>query len=354
MRERSASVEREPALSGLGPFAAIFLPAEAGAGAVILDGGADRSARLALARLSLDAALARLPAGGPDGAGPDGAGPDEDGLWAEAGPLLTGLPAPVCAARRTEDGLLVLLAWGAGVPRGALRAAFDALWRAARRSRGEAPSPFEAIFENAAQCMAVVGRDRRLLAVNRAGRRLLAEGRVVTEAGGRLRAADPEDDRRLGAALEEAAGREAPRSLVLAGRGGGGGEGGPGLRCDLGPIDLPPGAGEEGARLLLTATPVAEAPLEALLRRRYRLTPSEARLAGLIASGRDLREASEITGVSHHTARKYLQIAFSKIGVRRQADLQPPHNADSELVVLAAARLGRTRLIDNVEAFRRG
>jgi pantoate--beta-alanine ligase len=37
--------------------------------------------------------------------------------------------------------------------------------------------------------------------------------------------------------------------------------------------------------------------------------------------------------------------------VRRQADLQPPQAQDDALVVLAAARLGRTRLIDNVEVF---
>src|SRR5262245_31394179 len=37
------------------------------------------------------------------------------------------------------------------------------------------------------------------------------------------------------------------------------------------------------------------------------------------------------------------------VAVRRQADLQPPRPGDGELVVLAAARLGRTRLIDNVE-----
>jgi pantoate--beta-alanine ligase len=37
------------------------------------------------------------------------------------------------------------------------------------------------------------------------------------------------------------------------------------------------------------------------------------------------------------------------IAVRRQADLQPPRPGDGVLVVLAAARLGRTRLIDNVE-----
>jgi pantoate--beta-alanine ligase len=37
------------------------------------------------------------------------------------------------------------------------------------------------------------------------------------------------------------------------------------------------------------------------------------------------------------------------VSVRRQADLQPPGDGDRELVVLAAAFLGRTRLIDNVE-----
>lgn len=39
------------------------------------------------------------------------------------------------------------------------------------------------------------------------------------------------------------------------------------------------------------------------------------------------------------------------VAVRRQSDLQPPGPADRELVVLAAARLGRARLIDNVEVF---
>lgn len=37
------------------------------------------------------------------------------------------------------------------------------------------------------------------------------------------------------------------------------------------------------------------------------------------------------------------------IAVRRQADLLPPTNGERKLVVLAAARLGKTRLIDNVE-----
>jgi pantoate--beta-alanine ligase len=37
------------------------------------------------------------------------------------------------------------------------------------------------------------------------------------------------------------------------------------------------------------------------------------------------------------------------VEVRRRSDLAPPQSADRELVVLAAARLGTTRLIDNVE-----
>ncbi|HAG73872.1 pantoate--beta-alanine ligase [Thauera sp.] len=37
------------------------------------------------------------------------------------------------------------------------------------------------------------------------------------------------------------------------------------------------------------------------------------------------------------------------IAVRRRADLQPPVHLDDALVVLAAARLGKTRLIDNLE-----
>ena len=40
------------------------------------------------------------------------------------------------------------------------------------------------------------------------------------------------------------------------------------------------------------------------------------------------------------------------VAIRRQADLQLPNERDRELVVLAAARIGRTRLIDNVEVVR--
>lgn len=40
------------------------------------------------------------------------------------------------------------------------------------------------------------------------------------------------------------------------------------------------------------------------------------------------------------------------VTVRRRSDLQPPVNGEKDLVVLAAARLGKTRLIDNIEVDR--
>jgi pantoate--beta-alanine ligase len=42
------------------------------------------------------------------------------------------------------------------------------------------------------------------------------------------------------------------------------------------------------------------------------------------------------------------------VAIRRQSDLQPLLNGEREIVVVAAARLGRTRLIDNVEVVRGG
>ncbi len=44
--------------------------------------------------------------------------------------------------------------------------------------------------------------------------------------------------------------------------------------------------------------------------------------------------------------------AVDYVAVRRRVDLEPPGMAERELVVLGAARIGKTRLIDNVEILR--
>ena len=320
MRDECEAAGHDPALRALGRCAAVLLPVGDGAPILLHDAGADPGARRALGRLSLDAAVCGLPEGAFDA----------EGLAPDASPLLDGLEAPTCAARRAErGGLIVLAAWAPDVRRVAMRAAFDALerrirWHEGRPPTTARPSSFEAVFENATHCMAVLGADRRLHAVNRAGRRVLAEARLLADVGGRLRALDPAQDRRLGEALRQGTRGEAPSVALLTAS-----PGAPGLRCEIGRIDLPPepgpsepGGAASGPRFLLTAAPIAaSAPVEALLSRAFGLTHAEARLAAALVAGHDLRAAGERLGVSHHTARKYLQIAFSKMGVRRQADL---------------------------------
>jgi len=59
---------------------------------------------------------------------------------------------------------------------------------------------------------------------------------------------------------------------------------------------------------------------------------------------------SDITQLESHAMQRLSSAGWRPdyVAVRRQADLQSPHSGDA-LVVLAAARLGATRLIDNLE-----
>jgi pantoate--beta-alanine ligase len=65
----------------------------------------------------------------------------------------------------------------------------------------------------------------------------------------------------------------------------------------------------------------------------------------IMGGARDLQriELDAMAELAHHGWKP------DYIAIRRQADLRVPVNGERELVVLAAARLGRTRLIDNME-----
>jgi pantoate--beta-alanine ligase len=65
----------------------------------------------------------------------------------------------------------------------------------------------------------------------------------------------------------------------------------------------------------------------------------------LVAGRRDFSalEAEAAKGLSHNGW------GVDYVAVRRQSDLRPPADADRDVVVLATAKLGTTRLIDNVE-----
>ncbi len=80
--------------------------------------------------------------------------------------------------------------------------------------------------------------------------------------------------------------------------------------------------GPRQAAVLLFSLP--EAPMETrvdLLRRLFGLTPAEARLCELLAHGQSLRDASGQLGMAISTARTHLKSIFSKLRVRRQAEL---------------------------------
>lgn len=66
---------------------------------------------------------------------------------------------------------------------------------------------------------------------------------------------------------------------------------------------------------------------------------------GLLKGERDFKRL-ESEATTHLQSRNWQPDYFA---IRRQSDLQEPAGTDHELVILAAARLGRTRLIDNLE-----
>ena len=62
-------------------------------------------------------------------------------------------------------------------------------------------------------------------------------------------------------------------------------------------------------------------PNEAQLRSLFGLTPSEARLAQLLACGDTVEEVAQALGVKLTTVRSQLAVIFSKTGTHRQAKL---------------------------------
>ena len=87
----------------------------------------------------------------------------------------------------------------------------------------------------------------------------------------------------------------------------------------------------------------------------YLTAPERARAPQLYAQLRAAKQAL-LVGVAVSEVERAAEAALATAGfapdyvsVRRQADLAVPGAADAQLVILAAARLGRARLIDNLE-----
>jgi DNA-binding CsgD family transcriptional regulator len=83
-----------------------------------------------------------------------------------------------------------------------------------------------------------------------------------------------------------------------------------------------PYAGETGPACIvyLTGAQIAQ-PLERLVMQLFDLTPSEAHLTTLLATGFSLSESADKLGVTESTVRTYCKTIMGKVGVSRQADL---------------------------------
>jgi DNA-binding CsgD family transcriptional regulator len=57
------------------------------------------------------------------------------------------------------------------------------------------------------------------------------------------------------------------------------------------------------------------------MRARFGLSPRQAKLTALLFSGRSVKEAAILLGITEGSARQYLKLIFRKTGARRQADL---------------------------------
>lgn len=94
----------------------------------------------------------------------------------------------------------------------------------------------------------------------------------------------------------------------------------------------------------------------AMSSRNMYLTPEERRVASrlyaTLCAARDSAAASaQLTEVERNAVLALSSAGFipEYVSIRRQTDLAPPEPEDRALVILAAARLGQARLIDNVE-----
>jgi DNA-binding CsgD family transcriptional regulator/PAS domain-containing protein len=168
-------------------------------------------------------------------------------------------------------------------------------------------------------------RDGRVLAMNRAAQRIIAQRDGLTATRDGLQAVRADETRRLRIFISEAS---------LRSEGMGFGSGGalpisrPSLKRPLSVLVSPAPStglqlpGVHGTAVVFVTDP--EAAIESdeeILKRLFGLTASEARIASLLVQGRDLNEICGKLSIRRTTARTHLRHLFEKLGVRRQGEL---------------------------------
>lgn len=166
-----------------------------------------------------------------------------------------------------------------------------------------------------------VSLDRVVLQANSAAERILAKGDGLTVRSGRMTAWHTRSAAELHAAVAAAAGGDGSGIRV-----------GQSFTCNRpsgkrpyvvhvvpAHVSEPP---TRAAALVLIIDPEDEPdPTAAVLKRLYHLTHAEADVALHIMGGSDLKQISEILGISLSTVRTHLQHVFDKTDTHRQAEL---------------------------------
>jgi DNA-binding CsgD family transcriptional regulator len=162
----------------------------------------------------------------------------------------------------------------------------------------------------------------KILFCNQTGRQLLAEGDGLSAKENRLVADQPAQDTELQFLVAQAAatgaGFSSTGALLIDRR-----SGKPAIRLTLMPF-----AGNllvhisEVATLVFIDDPAKKPMSRAIaLRKLFRLSPAETRLADLLAGGVELAAAAERLRMTRETARFHLKSIFHKTGLKRQVDL---------------------------------
>lgn len=173
-------------------------------------------------------------------------------------------------------------------------------------------------------CTFILDAQGQVIRTNRAARRLLAREDVTLLRDDRLVFVDRAAGVEFRAILDKVRQRRSERGaspLVEAIRVGASAQEHIGVLVRS--IDSPaPYSAESGpATIVYIAEGRNTQPIERLVTQLFDLTPSEAQLATLVATGFSLVEAAERLELTENTVRTYCKVILNKVGVSRQADL---------------------------------